>query len=814
MAKRARASALPKSAMFDSLENFVTGMGTVQDKSTFTRFATILMDRNQSEIAYRSDWIARKVIDIPANDATREWRTWQADNDDITLIEEAESHFKVKHKINNAMKRGRLYGGGAIIMGVNQGTSEQALDVEKVQKDDLKFIHVVSRHDLTIADINRNPLDEFFGEPTMYTVNAAGTGVSNRIHPSRVIRFLGNPMPDPISATNGIEVGWSDSCLQIVADAIKTCGTVAQSGAGLVQDGQVDVIKMPDMTANMALAGYEKNLVARFANAAMIKSQYGFLLMDKDEEWDRIESQLGGLSDLVKVYLLIASGACDIPATRMLGQSPQGMSATGESDIRNYYDMVRSGQNNDLSPTIEVLDEVLLRSIFGDKPEGIFYNWNSLWQMTDEQRADLSAKKGATFKIDVDSGLFPDSVLREARINQLVESGDYPGFDLIIQEAEAAGEFDEHDNAKIEAEAAAQEALMNGPKALPGQEDPEDIDDSYDYSFADAWDPSQPRLPAGHPDGGKWKPAVLKTAEELEAEKKAIKKEGLDAGLLRIREYRKELKTQGMSKEAREQKMELLKEALLHRHGALVAKGSLKRAAQAEADLKKLGVTVSSAMSAHTPINAAIAAEVKNVVSANPPQIAGQKFTPEETASFNDMVKMLGGTPAAVSQAKSYFQAAKNKSLAGSIKHYEAAHIMAYTGSHFVQTNTALRSGVMTEARWNHVKQLNDALDKLPAYKGTTYRKTNISVDKLGSMYPVGSIVEERGFTSTSKESDKWSGNVQYTISSKNGRDVSRLSVHPGEKEVLFKSGTRFKVTGSKIGGNIHGISTINLEEV
>ena len=43
---------------------------------------------------------------------------------------------------------------------------------------------------------------------------------------------------------------------------------------------------------------------------------------------------------MVRTFLQVAAGAADIPVTRLLGQSPAGLSATGESDTRNYYDMI------------------------------------------------------------------------------------------------------------------------------------------------------------------------------------------------------------------------------------------------------------------------------------------------------------------------------------------------------------------------------------------------------------------------------------------------------------------------------------------
>ncbi len=80
---------------------------------------------------------------------------------------------------------------------------------EAVGPGGVKFLHVVNRWQLSAPVINRDPLDPYFGEPVSYEVVAPTRGAL-QIHPSRVIRFLGNEYPDP---TLGLSV-WSDSILQ------------------------------------------------------------------------------------------------------------------------------------------------------------------------------------------------------------------------------------------------------------------------------------------------------------------------------------------------------------------------------------------------------------------------------------------------------------------------------------------------------------------------------------------------------------------------------------------------------------------------
>lgn len=414
----------------DSLENLVSGMGGPRDKSVFTKFSTnIIVTPDQLEAAYRGDWVSRKIIDIPAYDSTREWRDWQAESDQITAIEDLERKFNLKKRLMQAMIKARLYGGGALIIGVNQGKPEEAVNLDAIKKDSLQFVHAVSRYDLSAGPIQLDIMDPYYGEPQYY--DSTGSNVV-RLHPSRVVRLLGKELP-----RLGISDGWGDPVLQSIVDAVLQYGSVAQGIANMVQEAQVDVIRIPGLTDNISSKEYEDRLKKRFGLAANAKSLFNMLLLDKEEEWQRINAAFNSLPDVCKLYLETVAGAADIPGTRMLGQSPRGLNATGISDIRNYYDKIAGDQESDLTPAMERLDEVLIRSALGSKPDEIYYKWNPLWQMDDAQKSDIALKKAQAFQIDVNSGVMDSAVMKQARENQLIEDGTYPGLEGIIAANEA-----------------------------------------------------------------------------------------------------------------------------------------------------------------------------------------------------------------------------------------------------------------------------------------------------------------------------------------------------------------------------------------
>jgi phage-related protein (TIGR01555 family) len=448
----------------DGMQNLLAGLGVPgRDKFASQTYIFNPMSLAECEIAYRGDWIARKCVDIPAFDMTREWRAWQADQDQITKLEMCERGLFVQMKVQQALVKARLYGGSVIVIGVESGNPEEELDPESVGEGDLKFLHVVPWHYLSMGDIVWDVTSPYWGQPSWYQLQATAPrfggmntasaraasfeknpGSQVQLHPSRVVRFVGLPPPDILRSST---MSFGDSVLQPINDTIKACGMIAGSLATLISEMKLDVVKVPNLSEELSTQTGTDKIISRFSNANVAKSIINTILLDSSEEWQRIGTNLAGAEALLTAYLQIASGAADIPASRFLGLPHRGLNTTGEADFRNYYDRLASEQSVNLTPALNILDEVLIRSSLGNRPDEIYYEWNSLWQQTDSEKADLALKKAQAYKVDVDAGQIPLTALAHARINQLIEDGFYPGLEQALEDAASEGDTVEEQNA-------------------------------------------------------------------------------------------------------------------------------------------------------------------------------------------------------------------------------------------------------------------------------------------------------------------------------------------------------------------------------
>lgn len=112
-----------------------------------------------------------------------------------------------------------------------------------------------------------------------------------------------------------------------------------------------------------------------------------------------------------------------------------------------------------------------------------------------------------------------------------------------------------------------------------------------------------------------------------------------------------------------------------------------------------------------------------------------------------------------------------------------------------------------------YIRDLDVALKKLPAYKGTVQRGIEVSKSQLDSFlsdYAAGKTIKFPQYLSSgvnfafTAESGAPSTNVTYSIkaSGKRGRTVFNLGQYKADNEVVFERNTSFKIKSVKRSGN------------
>ena len=428
----------------DSLTNLVSGMGTSRDKAAQAAYSLDLQSPQELIAAYKTSSLARRVVNLKAEDSCREWREWQGDADQISAIEKEEKRLGVQIKTLRARKLARLFGGAALLIGTGDKDMSKPIDVSRIGLGGLRYLTPLTILDVSGAGEQDDPTLEGFGDPEYWQLRG---GI--QCHPSRLVLFHGQePMYQFGLDQNA---GFGDSVLRGGLRAVQDVDAIAANILSLVYEAKVDVFKIPDLMMNLQSRGpeYAAEVIKRITLAATAKGINGSLLMDAQEEYEQKSASFGGLDALAFFFMQLCSAAHGYPMTLLFGMSAGGLNASGDVDIRGYYDAVKVEQTLQMEPAMSVMDECLVRSALGDRPDDVHFNWRPLWQPTAKERAENADRlASAVQKIKAANVVSPEALSR-AVINAMTETGAFPGLEAAADEFP----FDEDDQAVGEIEA-------------------------------------------------------------------------------------------------------------------------------------------------------------------------------------------------------------------------------------------------------------------------------------------------------------------------------------------------------------------------
>ena len=355
---------------------------------------TARVDQKTAENVYRGDGLGRRVVDVLVDDAIREW---------IESSAELLAEFKrlgAKQEISDAAKWARLYGGAVLVALVDDGGDfDQPVNMNRVRA--VRQLRAYDRHRVTwsSADIDQDPLSGNFGKPLFYRVSPPH-GVPYRVHHSRAWRIDGLPLPIDARLENN---GWGDSALQTVFDALRNYAMTMSASANIVRDFVQTVLGIKGLTEMLRMG--EDELVAKRATIIdLTRSVANTIFTDADgETYSKQASSVAGLPELWDRFALHVSACTGIPATKLMGRSPAGMNATGDSDMRQWYDTVQAYRTDELEPMIEWLAGLIdAQSEWRTRPETMDWQWPSIMQPTDQEWADIKLKNAQADAIYID----------------------------------------------------------------------------------------------------------------------------------------------------------------------------------------------------------------------------------------------------------------------------------------------------------------------------------------------------------------------------------------------------------------------------
>ena len=416
------------------LRNPTSGLGGSFDKGAGSFFTpTRFYWRSPLEILRVESWAAGKAISAPVDDMFLRWREWSDDAVDGAgeAMTNAEQQHNVTGALAEAMKAGSAYGSACVVMATREAQLTEPLMTERIRPGDLKALHVFDRYDMSVQARETDLFSPEFQRPAMYRVTPRLGVAPFMIHPSRVLRFDGITPLSSGGFTSYYDQDWGVSELIPILTSLIEDQTLASSIAHLSQEASVPVLKIAQLAekaAGMTVDSDEQSIEELGQRINDIKSNFHLMMLDKDQEdFTRVAVTFQGLANLMDRFAARIAMARDIPQTRFNGNPPTGMSATGESDMRNYVMMVEAKRVVRLAQPLPRLDAVLARDAGLSEPPS--YRWLSLIEMGEKDIAEAAKILMEAYKLAIESTVVTEDEVR-AQLDGHPVFGALPEIDL------------------------------------------------------------------------------------------------------------------------------------------------------------------------------------------------------------------------------------------------------------------------------------------------------------------------------------------------------------------------------------------------
>ena len=364
----------------------ITGVGVLgtDKRLSYTMGALYLIPDQELSALFHGDDIAGKIVSLlPEEAMSRGYQITGPEPEQVDEWKTALEELDFWCTLRRAAIFSRLYGGGALVLVVDDGQTSPEAQSLPLRKDRIRRVEAVKYTD-------RRRLTRVLGVDGLWRLEPVRGGESAiMIHESRLV-FLGGADTDD-EMREQLD-GWGFSVLQRCYHVIRDHAAAWASVSLRLQESSYSKTVIKGL-ARMLASGQEDAVKSRLELLNYSRSAAKTIILDSEEAYQRDIDNLTGIDDVLTVYQSRVAAAAGMPVTKLWGTSARGLNATGEGDADDWARQVQVFRNSYLQTPLEVVLELVAASaegpFGGQVPEGWSIEWPELEPMSDKERAEI-----------------------------------------------------------------------------------------------------------------------------------------------------------------------------------------------------------------------------------------------------------------------------------------------------------------------------------------------------------------------------------------------------------------------------------------
>ena len=412
----------------DSLASATMGMGGSLDKrETIQPSRRGFFGLDQLDTLYMQGGLFRRLSETPAVDAVaRGWRTDDRRKQDITT--ELDRRLKVKKRLIDCVRYARGYGRSHLLMVTDDGAPiSEPLPPGKHRI--LQLQPLMRREMIPIQWAMELGTEAFAdGEVSLWQMQAIRIGVSVPtavVHGSRVLTIRG--LDAPLTPIGGFDLARGLSVPDAYWEEIRDIVAVWASLATSALEMSTPVVTLgAHQDANTG--GDDIDYLAALQLLKLSRSAWGMTVKSGNDEFARDNVSFAGVKEVVTALQERICALEGVPATRIFGQAPGGLSTDDKSGARSYDTFISGIREDKIEPALQRIYEVEMGP--GDRS----IKWTPMEVPTAREQAEVD-----NINADRDVKLIAAKVITRAESRARYEGDEVLPMPVVV------GEYEEDD---------------------------------------------------------------------------------------------------------------------------------------------------------------------------------------------------------------------------------------------------------------------------------------------------------------------------------------------------------------------------------
>jgi len=352
------------------------------------------------ESAYIHNGFARLICDTAAEEMTRAGFEIEGLEESLTeSIKSRLEELEATKRFNEAIKWRNAFGGGIIILGLDDGgTLKDALNEKNVKG--VEFMRVYDRYEAICDKRYDDPNNAKYGEVEIWRISPKSGGSSYEVHESRVLVFDGESVPNSIRVAND---GWGASVIQKCFTQLSRLDKSYKLQLLLLERMQQAVHGIPNLSDQVSTKEGEDLVRKRIDIVDSVRGALNTVVIDADESYEIKGMTLSGVKDITESNIEALSAVSQHP-TFLMGRIIGGLGGN-DSSKEGWYSQVEAWQNDQYrKPLDRLISLILLASSDGTSDGGEYtIEFCPLAPPSEKDEAEIEYKEAQTKKVEAET---------------------------------------------------------------------------------------------------------------------------------------------------------------------------------------------------------------------------------------------------------------------------------------------------------------------------------------------------------------------------------------------------------------------------